>query len=141
MEQPTSNTPNRTLAEMIEQANAELQQEGQAEFSESAFVLVKEKVAAYTVELAKESSRRAKRHKADIISAADVEKADEYLISPASQKAIRNIGTIGGIILGMGLSNALAIVTTNQFSPLGIAITVASCIIGTAMVVYQFSKD
>jgi hypothetical protein len=137
----SENLPYKPVQELIEQADAELAKFGDRPFSEAGFATLKEKMSGYIASLILESSRRAKRHQADVISAADVEKADEYLIASSHRKLTRNIGTIGGIVLGAGVSNVMSIITTNQFTPSGIVTTVLFCVIGTAMIAYQFAKD
>lgn len=60
---------------IIRTADAELQSLGDSPYSKPAFAVLRDKISQYIAELVTESTRVAKRHKADTISAAHVNQA------------------------------------------------------------------
>ena len=83
-------------------------------FSPQAFRILKLKISAYVRSLIVESAKISRRSRADVISAAHVEQASDYLVTTSSRRWIRHVGTVGGIFLGASLSNFLAMTTGNQ---------------------------
>jgi hypothetical protein len=91
-------------------------------FSAPAFHLVKLKISDYVRSLIIESSKISRRRRADVISAAHVEEASDYLVTSSSRRWFRHIGTVGGILLGASLSNFLSMTTGNQYSATGVIV-------------------
>jgi hypothetical protein len=129
------------LQRMISDADTELQQYDPSPFSDGAFARLKEKVSEYIVQLVMESTRVARRHQADTVSGAHVERASEYLISNTSRRIFRHLGTAGGILLGASISNFLSMTTTNQFATGGILISASLGIVGAFMVALHMAKE
>jgi len=130
------------------EANALLDMAGQAlehvdpgPFSAQAFHLLKLKVADYVRSLIMESSKISRRRRADVISAAHVEQASDYLVTSSSRRWFRHVGTIGGILLGASLSNFLAMTTGNQYSATGVTISVLLAVIGAFGVALHIGKE
>lgn len=138
------NTPSRpqpNLDEVIERAHAELKKAESTPFSEHAFKEFKEQVEEYTVELIKESVKRAKRHQAEGVSSSDVRQASQYLVSKTSHKIYGHVGALGGLLLGSAISNILSILTTSQYGLNGIIVTFALTLIGGSLITVHMAKD
>jgi hypothetical protein len=110
-------------------------------FSSAAFGLLKVKISQYIIELVNESIRVAKRYQADTVSAAHVERANEYLITSTSRRMYKHLGTVGGILLGASVSNILAMITAGQYSAKATIASAVSGIIGAFLVAFHIAKD
>lgn len=98
------------------EAEAHLDALDSSPFSPSAFSLLKEKIAQHVTELVNESVKVSKRHRADTVSAAHVERASKYLVAFTSRRIYRHLGTVGGILLDAALSNILAMTLAGQYT-------------------------
>lgn len=110
-------------------------------FSPPAFGALKTKISQYVIELVDESIKVSKRHRADTVSAAHVERAAEYLVSSTSRRLYRHLGTVGGILLGAALSNILAMTLTSQYTGMGTMLSAALGIVGAFMIALHVAKD
>lgn len=110
-------------------------------FSPRAFELIKQKVSAYIRSLIDESSRISRRQRSDQISAFNVEQASNRLFAESSQRWSRNIGTTGGIFLGVSLSNFLSMITSNVYTTEGVVVSVGLSIIGAFGIALHIGKE
>lgn len=133
--------PQPNLDKVIERATAELNRTDSTPFSEHALEEFQEQVGAYTVELIKESVKRAKRHQAEGVSSSDVRHASQYLVSSPSHKIYRHAGALGGLLFGAALSNVVSMITTRQYGLDGIIIIFALTLIGTSLITLHMVKD
>ena len=129
------------LQKTIQEADAQLQGIESSPFSPSAFSVLKERISEYIAQLVSESIKISKRHQADTVSAAHIERASEYLISSTRKRFFRHLGTVGGIFLGVALSNTVAMTTANQYSTVGIVVSTVLGIVGTFLVASHIAKD
>jgi len=129
------------LTRIIQDAEMEIRDLDPSPFSHQGFSVLKEKISEYIAQLISESIRVAKRHQADTVSVAHVERANEYIVSSSSRRIFRHLGTVGGIFLGASLSNILSMTTTGQFSSVGTLISVGFGIVGAFLVALHIAKD
>jgi len=129
------------LKTAIDNAEKELNSLEESPFSASAFDTLKERIGRFISELIAESIKVAKRHAADTVSSNHVEKASDFLVTSSGKKFFRHLGTIGGALLGAGISNILAMTTSNQFTTPGVAVTSGLSIIGAFLVALHIAKD
>jgi histone H3/H4 len=133
--------PPSELQQIIDTAEQELRNTGHTPFTPHAFNHLKEKICQYAVELIVESVKVAKRHKSETVSTTHVEHASEYLISSASQKLYRHMGTIGGILLGIAGSTFLSMYTTGQSTPSAVAVVVITTLVGAILTAANMFKE
>lgn len=126
---------------IIQEAERQIAQVDPGPFSPKAFHSLKMKVSAYVRSLIMESAKISQRRGDDVISAAHVEQASEYLISSSSQRWVRHIGTIGGILLGASLSNFLSMTTTGQYSATGVIFSAVLAVVGAFGVAFHIGRD
>jgi histone H3/H4 len=129
------------LKQIIDIAEQELDSVDPTPFSLKAFRLLKEKISEYTVQLIAESTKVARRHRSEQVSVSDVEYAAEYLVASTSRKVYKHMGTVGGILLGSAGSNMLAMITTHQYTLVGIIVTFVLTLIGTFLVAAHIVKE
>lgn len=110
-------------------------------FSPPAFAVLKGKISEYLRDLLAESIKVSKRHNADTVSAAHVERAAEYLVSSTSRRLFRHVGTVGGILFGAALSNLLAMTLAGQFTSSGTLLSASLGFVGAFMVALHIAKD
>ena len=133
--------PHFDFEAVIERAKRELQKAESTPFSHQAFRRLEEQIGSYAVELIIESVKRAKRHQAEGVSSADVQHANQYLVSNPSHKVFRHAGALGGILSGAALSQIFATITSTQYSLSGIVLTFILTFIGTTLMTAHFLKD
>jgi histone H3/H4 len=139
-----SNLPTRPsdeLRQILDSADQELRNTEHTPFTPNAFERLKEKISEYTVQLIAESVKVARRRESETVSSSNVEQASQYLVSSTSHKVYRHLGTVGGILLGVAGSNFLSMITTNQYTLRGIAITVTFAVLGGALTAAHIVKD
>lgn len=133
--------PQRAAQEARQRVEADLRELDPAPFSVAAFSLLTNKLTEYLRELVAESIKVANRHQADTVSAAHVERAVEYLVSSTSRRFFRHLGTLGGILLGAALSNILAMVTSGQYSAVGVLVSAGLAVVGSFVIALHIAKD
>ncbi len=138
---PNNTQPENPLQSIINQAESELSGIDTSPFSHAAFSILKAKIAQYLSELIAESIKISKRHQADTVSAAHVERASDYLVSSTTRRFFRHLGTVGGILLGASLSNILAMTVSAQYSTLGTLVSAGLGIIGAFLIALHIAKD
>lgn len=126
---------------VVAQAEAQLNAVDASPFSPAAFNTLKAKISEYVVELVYESLKVSKRHVADTVSAAHVQRAAEYLVTSTSRRIYRHLGTVGGILLGAALSNILAMTLTGQYTGGGTILSAALGTVGAFMIALHIAKD
>lgn len=141
MSTSVSPKPSEELQRIVEAASKELDQVPHTPYSDNAFERLKYKVGEFTAQLITESIKSARRHNSETVSPFDVEKASQYLVSSSSHKIYRHMGTIGGLVLGTGAANGLSILTTSQFTPIGLVITFILILLGAFMVAFHIAKE
>ena len=129
------------LKTAIENAEKELNSLEESPFSPSAFEALKGRIGLFISELVTESIRVAKRHSADTVSSSHIEKASDFLVTSSGKRFFRHLGTIGGALIGAGISNILAMTTSSQFSTLGVAVTSGLSIVGAFLIALHIAKD
>jgi hypothetical protein len=126
---------------LLSQAEREVDTIDHVPFSPQAFDIVKLKIASYIRSLIVESAKIARRKQSDVISASHVEQASDYLIANTSQRWLRHLGTVGGILLGASLSNFLSMTTANQYSAIGVVASALLAVAGAFGVALHIARD
>lgn len=126
---------------VVARAEAQLANSESSPFSPPAFGLLKALISEYVTDLVNESIKVSKRHRADTVSAAHVERAAEYLVSSTSRRFYRHLGTLGGILLGAALSNMLAMTLAGQYTGVGTIMSASLGIAGAFMIALHIAKD
>jgi hypothetical protein len=110
-------------------------------FTPEAYTSLKIRISEYVTDLVTESSRLAKRDRLDNISAIQVQRANERLVSSTGKRIFRHIGTIGGILLGAALSQALAMTLGNQYTAISVVASLILGVIGAFMVALHMATE
>ncbi|HEX8267396.1 MAG TPA: hypothetical protein VF596_18495 [Pyrinomonadaceae bacterium] len=129
------------LQRIINEAEQELSTIDHTPFSDKAFTRLKTKISEYTIQLINESVKTSRRRKSDTVSTSDVEHSSQYLTYSSGSKLSRNVGTLGGILLGAGLSTFLSMVVNGVFTTNPVLIALALTVFGMFMVSYQIAKE
>nr|VFK16443.1 MAG: hypothetical protein BECKLPF1236B_GA0070989_109512 [Candidatus Kentron sp. LPFa] len=138
-----SNLPDsgETARSVIRQVETQLQTLDPSAFSPSAFKTLEAKIGEYVNELVDESVKVSRRHQADTVSAAHIERASEYLVANTSRRIYRHMGTAGGVLLGTAISNILAMSSVGQYTGGGAILSTTLGIIGAFMIALPMAKD
>ncbi len=129
------------LQRIIEEADGNLAGLNPLPFSPAAFERLRSKIKEYAGQIIAESIKVSKRYQADAVSVSDVEQASRHLVAASSHKFYKHLGTFGGLACGAGLSNALAMVTTNQFNATGVILSVVLSAVGAFSVALHAAKE
>src|SRR5437899_2547839 len=125
------------LERIIKTAEVELRQIHPGVFSPEGFHRLTERINQFIGELTVESVKVAKRHQSDSVSPAYVDQASEHLTSGKSARWQRVLGGIGGIVLGVGLTEAGAMIRSAQYSTRGFVLI----IVGMPAFMFHIMKD
>lgn len=139
-----NNAPDRPqfdFQEVIDRASRRLQNGAKVPFSDQAFQELKEQISAYTEELIDESVKKAKQHRAESVSSADVQQAGQYLVARPSHRLYRHVGTFGGLLFGTALSSIVSMTTTNQYGLTVVVVKFVLTFIGTFFITIHMAKD
>jgi len=126
---------------VLMEAETELMDLDPRPFSPQAFRFLKTKISDYTRSLITESGRVAKRRRGDLISAAHVEHASEYLLSATKGRWSRHVGTLGGIFLGASMSNFLGMTSTGQYNAVGVTISASLAVLGAFGIAWHIGRE
>ena len=129
------------LRRVLEDAEAQLTSVDPSPYSTRAFSLLKEKIQEYVAELVSESVKVSRRHRADTVSAAHVQRASDFLITGRGRRFFRHIGTIGGILVGASVSVLTSMITSAKYNIESIVASVVFGIIGAFLVALHIARD
>lgn len=139
-----NNLPDRPqfdYQDVIDRVSKELQDASKIPFSDQAFRELNEDISAYAVELIRESVKKAKQHRAESVSSADVQQAGQYLVARPSHRIYKHMGTFGGLQLGTALSSIVSMTTSNQYGLTVVVITFVLTFIGTFFITIHMAKE
>ena len=131
----------RELQDALADAQQRLLDGDAGPFSTGAYRQLQTEITDYITSLVRTATNTARRHRADIVSLSDVQKAADYLSSDPAARFSRHIGTVGGILVGAAVSNALTMVTTEVLTVTGVAVTVVLTLVGAFMVAFHIARD
>ncbi|NNJ84100.1 MAG: hypothetical protein HKP13_04060 [Gammaproteobacteria bacterium] len=131
-----------TAQSVVQQAEGQLLQSADpSSFSPSAFTTLETRIGQYISELVSESIKVSKRHQADTVSAAHVERANEYLVTNTSRRIYRHLGTVGGVLLGAALSHIPTMSSAGRYTSEETVLSAALGIVGAFMIALHMAKD
>lgn len=110
-------------------------------FSPKAFAALQKVISWFIGEVIEQSIKVSKRHRADTVAESHVQLAAEYLVGDAPVRILRHLGTLGGIMLGAGLSNLLSMIAAKNITGLSVILTVALSVIGSFLVALHIARD
>lgn len=111
------------------------------DFSDESLGALLERQSEYVEELGTEAIRIARRAKADVVSAVDVDQADQLVRSAERTKRGRAVETFGGILLGGGLGQLYAqIALADEATTLGWVVAAASAALGLVLLTFAFAR-
>jgi len=110
-------------------------------FSPRAMRILRSAVHDYAKALMTESEKLSTRGQVDLISATHVRQAAGNLVAGPSRRAFQHLGTGGGILLGVSLSNTAAMVTVGQYSTIGVVVSAVLAVMGTFGIALHIAKD
>ncbi len=105
-------------------------------FSEQALARLLERQTEFVEEIGLESIRLAQRARNDVVSATDVDQADELIRSDARDRAQRGLEALGGLLWGGGLGTLLQTLPEENPEIWIILISTVLLVVGTALFMY-----
>jgi hypothetical protein len=116
-------------------------QPGPIPLSAGAIGALQQGVREFAADLHEQSYRIARRHCADMVSAADVHQAKRCLVFGRPSRMVRHMGTFGGLLLGAALSNVPTMASSSQNPTVGWLWTLVFVACGGFMVAIHFARD
>ncbi|HXT63282.1 MAG TPA: hypothetical protein VN696_09620 [Pyrinomonadaceae bacterium] len=138
MNDPKSSTE---LERIISTAEVELRQIHPGLFSPEGFQRLTERINEFIGELTVESVKVAKRHQSDSVSPAYVDQASEHLTSGKLARWQRLIGSVGGIVFGVGLAAAGSMIQSGQYSTRGFVLSLVCIVAGMPAFMFHIMKE
>jgi hypothetical protein len=129
------------LERIIKTAEVELRQIHPGLFSPEGFHRLTERINEFIGELTVESVKVAKRHQSDSVSPAYVDQASQHLASGKPARWQRVVGGIGGIIFGVGLAAAGAMIQSGQYSTRGFLLSIVCIVFGMPAFMFHIMKE
>lgn len=133
------------LDQVIQQAESGLQLQDTENlpfpFSSAAFSTLRSKIGEFMSGLVSESIKMARRHRADSVSAAHVEKANDFLIASARRRFLRHSGTFGGVALGACLSGLIGMMVNGSCPLTPVFVCVGLGVIGGFLIALHVSQE
>ena len=129
------------IVDALDLANKSLNHVDPTPFSAAAFSVLRAIVSGFIAELIAESRRVAQRYRADTVSAAHVERASEYLVASTTRRIFRHLGTVGGVLLGAGLSTILSMATAETFPRVPTLLAAGIGLVGAFMIALHVARD
>jgi hypothetical protein len=127
------NSSDSNLEKALEALNETLHRRGQAhDFSDEALAVVLKLQLDYIEEIGTEAIRLANRNQADVVSAADLERADRTVRAATSGRAW--LEALGGILAGAGVGTFLQLAVADNPSTLGLSISATIGAVGLMVV-------
>jgi hypothetical protein len=116
-------------------------EDGRENFTEEARKSYVEAVEQFSRDLVDQGRLVARREAADVVSQRHVRRGAELLSMGSTSRRGRHLGSIGGVILGTGLAQWVAMLADAKFSALGVSASLLTALIGVTLVVYQWVRD
>ena len=111
-------------------------------FSRNGFYVLQETISAYIEELVDEAIKVSRRNRADDVSATHIEQASAFLTARPYNRVMRHFGTLGGVVLGAGLSSILTYASVAAPIPIAaFVISVAFTGVGAFLVAVHVARE
>jgi hypothetical protein len=110
-------------------------------FSPHALRILRSAVLEYTKSLIIESEILSSRGQVDLISGTHVRQAADNLVKNSTRHWLQHVGTMGGLLLGVSLSNTATMVSVGQYSTTGVVVSAVLGVIGAFGIAVHFAKD
>jgi hypothetical protein len=133
--------PDRFATTLAKTANDLVPADAHADFSKAGYIEFTRAVAVYVGDLMSEAYRVTRRRHADHISPAFVKEAADRVSAPARQRLVTATGSLGGILIGSGISAIPTWLGTSTVQPLqaiGVLLLVGG---GAALLVWALVTD
>jgi len=129
------------VRESIENATKILAQSKISAFDDAGYQSYGQHIEEYAVELGKEAHRISRRQNATSITQFCVDRAGHHLTAFTSRRWQKQLGTIGGTLLGAALSSMLAILLEEEPNNSLMVVTMVIAIIGSACIAIHSVVD
>lgn len=126
---------------ILQEAESELNQSRSRLFSPEGFVRLSERIAQFIGKLTIESARIARRHQADSVSPAYVDRAAEHIASGRAGRFRKMVEGLGSIILGIGLATAGTMDQTGDYTTRGVVLSVVCIIVGMPAFLFHLIRE
>jgi hypothetical protein len=134
--------PEDDLLRAIRRAEENQRSAGSIPFTPPAYDELNRRIADYIGELVDESIRVARRrHSPDIVSTSDVERASDHLGLRSRNRRAQIIGSLGSLLFGAALGNALQFAGAPQIAAESALLTFGLGAVGAAMTMLGFVWD
>jgi hypothetical protein len=110
------------------------------DFSQESVGALLERQADYVEEIGVEAILLARRSRADVVSASDVERADELVRSGVRGRRLAGVEALGGLLAGAGVAELFTVLSQSHPSTLGYVLAAASTVLGSALLAYGLAR-
>jgi len=129
------------LQRAMSEAERKLDEVDIVSFSPAAVSMLKGKIEQFIVDLFDESIRIAKRRQADTVSWSHVKRASDNLVSLSRARAEDQLGTLGGTLLGAGVSAMVLLIIGGSATVSGIGTALVASLAGAGLIAYTLARE
>lgn len=125
----------------MHEAENELQEVLSEKFSPVARDRLKLRARAYVETLVDQSLDISQGHRADTVSAADVDRASDMMVPWPRRRSFKYLGTLGGALFGAGLSGFTGMMIAGTLVPMVVAASTSLALGGAVLCTVHALKD
>jgi histone H3/H4 len=110
------------------------------DFSQESVGALLEQQVDYVEEVGVEAILIARRAHADVVSAADVQRADELVRAGSRGRRLAGVEALGGILAGAGVAELFTVLSQTHPSTLGYVLASLSTVLGSMLLAFAFAR-
>jgi len=110
------------------------------DFSQESVGALLERQADYVEEIGVEAILLARRSRADVVSASDVERADELVRAGVRGRRLAGVEALGGLLAGAGIAELFTVLSQHHPSTLGYVLAAVSTALGSMLLAYGLAR-
>jgi hypothetical protein len=110
-------------------------------FSVSAWAELVERESEFVAELGLDAIRRARRKRCDVVSAADINEADQSIRRAGLTSLMVGVQTVGGVSSGAGITGIIAWTGESKPSTALLVLSIVGALLGAAIIAFSMGRS
>jgi hypothetical protein len=110
------------------------------DFSQESVGALLERQVDYVEELGIEAILLARRARADVVSASDIQRADEVVRSGLRGRRLAGVEALGGLLAGAGIAELFTVLGESNPTTLGYVLAALSTVVGSMLLTYGLAR-
>jgi hypothetical protein len=110
-------------------------------FSVSGWAELVERESEFVAELGLDAIRRARRKRCDVVSAADINEADQSIRRAGLTSLMIGVQTVGGVFSGAGITGIIAWTGESKPSTALLVLSIVGALLGAAIIAFSMGRS